>query len=87
MAALEAGLAGVTTRAKGLEIAQVEGQVRMRSDRMDMVDLEPAAGPATDAGEAVVAEGQEAEAAPALASGYFRGMSDIACHGHDNRRE
>jgi hypothetical protein len=85
MAAFDARFSGVTGRAKGLQIGQVEGQFRVGSDGFNMIDFEPAAGAAGPAFEAVPAQGGDAQSGPASRARDVCGVAKLPHWLHSNR--
>lgn len=70
MPTFDPGFLGVAGRAKRLQIARLIGQLRVRSDWLDMIHLKPTAAAAAFAAEAVALQNLHPQRLPALGAGH-----------------
>lgn len=66
MTHLNSGFVCVMCRTKALQVAQIEGQMRVSAHRLDVIDFQPSSGPAFHATEAITPQGFQSKALPAL---------------------
>ena len=79
-AALNPGFSGVTGGTQGLAIARRIGQMGVRSDRLDMIDLEPLLIAAGNTGPAIAFKNGKAQRLPAPGAGDAFRMAKMIFH-------